>query len=514
MQPLISLVKSFGSKKKQMPFLDAEDLKIALRDLTEIFRIIFFVMLIPIVFTVYYAPEWSLASIGWRSLVFLLPSILFLVLYRLFKVFFTSKKNTTTKQALISVSLAWLIIGLVGALPFAMRGTLEPVDAFFESMSGWATTGMTMIEYPESLRGGNEDILFYRSLTHIVGGVGIIALGLMILIHSGTAAMAYYSSEVGSQRIKPGIKSTVLETWKIYLLYALAGVVLYYLAGMGPFDALNHSFAAIATGGFSTHSESIAYFDSVWIEAVTIFLMVMGAVSFLVHYKVFTGDIRYFTRNIESKYMGGLIGVSTVLIVLFFLSSSVIIGVDVGSFFDVIRRSLFQVVSSVTCTGFSTVNAGDWPPFAQTILMVLMYTGGFYGSTAGGIKLLRLAIVFKAIHYTTKKMALPKSAVVSLKVSNKTIDDKEILYVLGLSMAYLMVAVIGAMILMALGIDGFDSMSVSLSAMGNVGIVYITGADWYLMPAVGKLTITFLMWIGRLEIFPILILIEPLLRKK
>lgn len=497
-----------------MPLLDSGDLKIACRDLTGIFRIAFYVMLIPIAFTLYYTPDKSALVLLEKTLAFIIPSLVFITLHRVFKICFTTKRQTQTKQALISVSLAWLLVALVGSLPFMIRGTLEPVDSFFESMSGWATTGMTMIEYPESLIGGNEDILFYRSLTHIVGGVGIIALALMVLIHSGTAAMAYYASEVGSQKIKPGIKSTVIETWKIYLLYALAGVVLFYLAGMNPFDALNHSFAAIATGGFSTHSDGIAYYNSFWIEAVAIVLMIMGSVSFLVHYRFFVGDYKYFFKNIETKYMFTLIAISAAVMTVFFIFSSNIVGVDNSSFFDIIRKSVFQVVSAITCTGFSTVNAGEWPHFAQTILMVLMYTGGFYGSTAGGIKLLRLALVVKAIHYTLMKMSLPKSAIVSLKVSEKTIDNQEILYVLGLSMVYLMVAIVGASILMAIGYDGFDSMSVSLSAMGNVGIVYITGSPWYDMPAVGKLTITFLMWIGRLEIFPILLIIEPFLRRR
>ncbi|MFH1835771.1 MAG: TrkH family potassium uptake protein [Methanobacteriota archaeon] len=494
-----------------MPLLDSEDLKIALRDLTGIFKIACIIMLIPILFTIYYSQDRSPLNLLFRSLVFTVPSLVFLMLYKYFKKFYVIDKQTQTKHALISVSIAWLVFAAVGSLPFMIRGTLNPVDAFFESMSGWSTTGMTMIEYPELLFGGNEDILFYRSLTHLVGGVGIIALGLMILIHSGTAAMTYYSSEVGSHRIKPGIKNTVYETWKIYLLYTLAGVVLFYLAGMTPFDALNHAFAAIATGGFSTHSKSIAYFDSAMIEVVAIFLMLMGSISFLVHYRFFIGDYKYFQKNIETRYMFTIILIATSVISLSFLLSNDIIGVNVASIFDVFRKAVFQVVSSVSCTGFSTVNAGDWPHLSQTVLMVLMYTGGFYGSTAGGIKLLRLAVVVKAIHYTTMKMALPKSAVVSLKVSEKTIEDKEILYVLGLSMAYLMISILGAGILMALGYDGLDSMSVSLSAMGNVGIVYITGDSWFDMPAVGKLVLAGLMWIGRLEIFPILLVLRSVM---
>jgi len=490
------------------------DLKIAFRDLTGIFQVVSIVMLLPITVTILYSQTSDPRVILEKVSAFIVPSLVLYLLYILFKRWFASRHRTETKHALLAVTFAWLIIALVGSLPFIIRGTLDPVDAFFESMSGWATTGMTMIEYPEALMGGGEDILFYRSLTHLVGGVGIIALGLMILIHSGTAAMAYYASEVGSQRIRPGIKSTIAETWKIYLLYALAGVILLYLAGMTPFDAVNHSFAAIATGGFSTHSQSIAYFDSPLIEAVLILLMLAGSVSFLLHFKLFEGKLRLFARNVETKLMLFLIASSTLILLVYFLASGGIAGVDASSPLDVLRKSVFQVVSSISCTGFSTVNADNWPPLAQTILLILMYTGGFYGSTAGGIKLLRLAVVAAAIAHTVKKMVLPKSAVLSLRISGKHIDQKEVVYVLGLSMAYLIVAVLGGMTLMSLGpYTGYQSMELSLSAMGNVGIVYVTGEPWFNMPDVGKITIALLMWIGRLEIFPVLIILRSIITK-
>jgi len=498
-----------------MPTLTLEDVKISLHDITGVFSLMSIIMLLPVTATLYYSRFSGVFSLIKAVSVFVVPSLIFHLMYKYLKGLKVGRRHGQTKHALVGVVVIWMIIAIVGALPFYLRGTLGVVDSFFESMSGWATTGMTMIEYPESLMGGNEDILLYRSITHIVGGVGIIALGLMVLIKSGTAAMAYYSSEVGSQRIKPGIKSTVIETWKIYILYALAGVVLLYLAGMGPFDAINHAFAAIATGGFSTHSESVAYFDSVLIEAVLILLMLAGSISFLVHYELFNGEFKKVFKNIELKYMAFLIGASTLILVVYFSASVGIAGVDINSFFDVVRKSFFQVVSSISCTGFSTTNAGEWPPLAQTILMILMYTGGFYGSTAGGIKLLRLAVVVAAINHTLKRLILPKSAVVSMKVAGKNISNTEIAQTLGLSMAYLIVAVIGAMAIMSIGdYTGYESMELSLSAMGNVGIVYTTGARWYLMPAVGKITIALLMWIGRLEIFPILIILKPLFDRR
>lgn len=497
-----------------MPFLTRDDLKIALRDLTGIFQVVAVVMLIPILVTFYYAQSHNAVFLIKKISVFLVPSLIYFVLYRLFKRYLHSDKSTETKHALLTVVFAWIFIALIGMLPFMLRGTLGPVDSFFESMSGWATTGMTMIEYPEALRGGNEDILFYRSLTHLVGGVGIILFALMVFMHSGTAAISYYSSEVGGERIRPGIKNTVFETWKIYLLYAFAGIVLLYLAGMSPFDAINHSFAAIATGGFSTHSESIAYFDSPLIEIVIMFLMLAGSISFLVHYRVFEGKFSYFYKNIETRYMFILILFSTSILFFYFISQESIVGVNTRSVLDIVRKGSFQVVSAISSTGFSTVNAGDWPPLAQYVLMILMYIGGFYGSTTGGIKLLRLAVVIAAISHTVRKMMLPKTAIVSMKISGKVITNDEVLYVLALSMIWLIIAIAGSMVMMALSYGPLDSMSVALSAMGNVGIVYITGDPWFHMPVIGKLTLTLLMWVGRLEIFPILILIRHIFERR
>jgi trk system potassium uptake protein TrkH len=491
-----------------MIYLDWDDIKVALKDLSGILQVVSIVMLIPILTTIYYTKSSTFIGILVEALAFIIPSIILYLTYYLLKKYVKTQQDTRTKHAMLTVVFAWIIIALVGSLPFIIRDVLDPVDSFFESMSGWATTGMTMIEYPEF---APKDILFYRSLTHGVGGVGIIALGLIVLMQSGSAAMEYYSSEVGAQKIKPGIKSTVLETWKIYLLYTLAGIVLLYLVGMSPFDAINHALAAIATGGFSTHSESIGYYGSVWVEIVCVFLMLAGAISFLVHFKVFSGDIKAFFRNVETRYMFGLIICATV-ICFWGLYGSDITGVDTTSVFDTLRKSLFQVISSITCTGFGTANAGEWPELSQTVLMILMYTGGFYGSTAGGIKLLRLVVVIKAIHYTVKKMLLPKHAIVTLRIGDRNITQSEILYVLGLSMVYLMVAVIGSTVIMALGYTGYESISVSLSAMGNVGIVYIQGERWYQMHDIGKLTITLLMWVGRLEIFPILMLLAPIYR--
>lgn len=488
-----------------MYYLTLEDLKISLRDLAEILQVMAVVMLIPVFVTGIYTSSEKTISFLIEISAFLVPSILFYLLYRIFRSWGATESGTQTKHAFLTVVIAWMIIAVVGMLPFWIRGTLDPVDSFFESMSGWATTGMTMIETPELV---DKDILFYRSLTHLVGGVGIIALGLVVFLHTGKAAAEYYGSEVGAQQIKPGIKGTVTETWKIYLLYAFAGVILYYLAGMPFFDAVNHAWAAIATGGFSTKTASIGHYDSLLIEAITIILMLAGSISFLLHYRLFNGDVKTLVDNVEMKHMFFLILLSTLLIWGNLINANV--DFNSSSLFQSLRQSVFQTVSSVSCTGFGTSDTGQWPELSQTIMMLLMYLGGFYGSTAGGIKLLRFAIVVKAIHYVFKRMVLPRNAVVTLRLGGKNISLNEILYVLGFSMAYLIVSLAGAASLMWLGYTGYESMELSLSAMGNVGIVFVTGADWYQMHDVGKIILALLMWIGRLEVFPILLLFMPI----
>jgi trk system potassium uptake protein TrkH len=488
-----------------MYYVTIDDLKATLRDLAEILQIIALVMLIPIIVTGVYGNASNPAEFLKQIFAFLVPSLIFYILYRLFKQSGKTETVTQTKHAFLTVVVAWMLIALIGMLPFWIRGTLDPVDSFFESMSGWATTGMTMIETPEIV---DKDILFYRSLTHLVGGVGIIALGLVVFLHTGKAASEYYGSEVGTQKIKPGIRGTVMETWKIYLLYAFTGVILYYLAGMPFFDSVNHSWAAIATGGFSVRTQSIGYYNSLLIEAITMLLMIAGAISFLVHYRLFNGDVKSLVSNIEAKYMFSLILFSMLLIWVNIYGSPV--DFNSSSWFQSLRHSAFQTVSSITCTGFGTSSTGEWPHLSQTIMMMLMYFGGFYGSTAGGIKLLRLAVMAKAMHYVFKRMILPKNAVITLRIGGKNISNEEIIYVLGFSIIYLVVSVLGAIGLMWLGYTGYEGMELSLSAMGNVGIVFVTGSRWYGMHAAGKILLALLMWIGRLEVFPILLLFRPI----
>ncbi len=485
--------------------LNLEDFRIALRDLSGILRIVSFVMLLPIPVALYFAEFLDLPYLLKKISVFLIPSAILYILYFILEKKFRSELKTRTKHAMLTVALAWLIVTILGSLPYILSNTLNPLDSFFESMSGWTTTGMTMLR---SIENTEKEILFYRGLTQWVGGVGIIVLALVVFMRKGTVAIQYYASEVGGLKLKPSIKSTVIETWKIYGIYTLACIILLYLAGMTPFDSILHSFSTLSTGGFTTHSNSIGYYDSPLIELILMVFMLIGAIGFLIHFKLFNGQYTALIENIEFRYMLKIILISIILISMAIWSNFHY------SLFNAVRIGSFQAVSGMTCTGFSTVDLSKWHDLPITVLILLMYVGGLYGSTAGGIKLLRFIIILRVIVYNLKRLILPKSAVFRIKLDEKVVGDEQILYALGLSSAYIVVAVIGAIIMMLAGYSWIVSLFLTLSAMGNVGLINIAGNSWFMMPSIGKLTLIFLMWIGRLEVFPVLILFSSIRLKR
>ncbi len=487
--------------------LHKSDLKIAANDLSEICRIASFIMLVPLIVTFMYLGNLEPLQILEKIWAFVAPSLLFYLLY-IGLAGIKSDARPRTKHTMITVSLAWLIIALVGFLPYLLNGTLSPLDSFFESMSGWTTTGMTLIKVPENV---DRDVLFYRALTQWVGGVGIIVLALVVFLRKGTFAMDYYASEVGEQKIKPRLKDTIHETWKIYIVYTIACIILLYIVGMDIFDAVAHAFSAMSTGGFSSHTDNIGYYNShpngFMIQVILLVFMIIGAISFLVHFKLFEGEYKRVLQNIELNYMFRILSIATLIT---FLS---LYFINPGNTANKVMDSIFHTIAAMTCTGFSITDLSTWPDLPQTILMVLMYIGGLYGSTAGGIKILRLILIVQVILISMKKLMLPKTAVLRMKIRGKQIKGNEILYVFGLTSLYLIVAFLGASVLMTSGYTGTQSMFLSLSAMGNVGLTDVSGDLWFGMHTIDKITLTSLMWIGRLEVFPVLVLFYSIIYK-
>ncbi|MFC2163279.1 TrkH family potassium uptake protein [Candidatus Altiarchaeota archaeon] len=483
--------------------ISADDVKISLRDLAAIIQMLSLVMLAPLIATIRYSTKSGLTERLIEASAFLVPS---LILYTIYKILHMLKIDTPTqtKHIMITVALAWIIMALVGSIPFMMRDTLDPLDSFFESMSGWTTTGFSMLRDIENT---HKDLLLYRGIMQGVGGLGVISLGMMVLLHGTSPGIGY--ADIGIQKLKPGIKNTIIETWKIYGLYILMGIVLLNIAGMGLFDAVNHSFTAVATGGFSTRSD-IGYYNSVAIEAVLVFLMLVGMTSFILHYRFFNGD-RKVIKNAEFRY-----GMGVMLIAIIAISLSIwgkdIDGVNTHSAFDVLRKSTFQVVAGTSTCGYNTIDFGKWPDFAKTFMTFLMYMGGMSSSTGGGIRIIRFIIILKAIHYSLKKLVLPKTGVVVMKIDGKALKE-DIITVIGYTAAYLAVCIILASSLMLVGYRSIDSIFTIMSAMGNDGLNVLAGADWYNMHAAGKLTIIVAMWIGRIEIYPGLLILRNFLER-
>ncbi|MBU0762870.1 MAG: TrkH family potassium uptake protein [Candidatus Altiarchaeota archaeon] len=484
--------------------ISINDLKVSLRDLAGILQILAFVMLMPLFTTFFYSQTHTFEVRLLELLSFIIPSLLLYLMYLLFKRI-SITETSKTKHIMVTFALTWLVIAFVGAIPFAVRGVFSnPLNCFFESMSGWTTTGFSMIE---DIDGTAKDILFYRSLMQGVGGLGVISLGLMVLLQGGSIGVGY--SDVGVQRIKPGIKQTITEAWKIYGLYILAGAVFLNIAGMGGFDAINFSMTAVATGGFTTHSNA-GFTGNFWIEAVLMTLMFLGMTSFIIHYRIFSGDKRVF--NVTEFRYALLLIVASVLIISLALMGRDVPGVDTSSSFDVLRKTSFFVISGMSTCGFNTVDYSVWPDFAKTFMVALMYIGGMSSSTAGGIRVVRFVIILKAIHYSLKKLVLPKSSVVVVKLDGRTLQE-DIMTVVGYSAVYLFVAISLSLVLMLLGYNAIDSILTIMSSMGNDGLGVISGVSWYNMHPVGKTTIITAMWFGRIEIYAGLLILRSMLDK-
>ncbi|OYT26738.1 MAG: hypothetical protein B6U97_03225 [Candidatus Altiarchaeales archaeon ex4484_96] len=484
------------------------DIRVALYELSSICRVMAFIFLIPILFSFFYAGEINLVYLGGQVIVFVLPALVMYLLYLVCSRL-GSSEEVRRKHIIMSVALAWLIIPFVGSIPYIMSGTLTPMDAFFESMSGWTTTGMSMMINPESVRG---DIVFLRSLSQWVGGIGVVALALVIFMREGTVSLDYYSHEVGRQKLRPRMRDTIMETWKIYSMYTFACIVLLIILGIPVFDSINVAFATLSTGGFTPHAESIGYYDNLLIELVLIFFMIVGATSFLIHLKVFEGKYEMLLDNIEFKYMLYILLLSFVFVSLFmFLGAGY---KSVGDLFDIARSVLFHCVAAITCTGFGLSDLGVWTQIPQSALMVLMYVGGVYGSTAGGIKLLRFIVVLKVLKHTFDKMTLPRSAVLRIGLNDQFLEYEELIHIMGLCAAYVIVALVGALVITSTGFEELHALFLSLSAMGNVGLIDVSSNVWFSMSPICKMVLILLMWVGRLEIFPILILLSSFMRWK
>lgn len=419
-------------------------------------------------------------------------------------------RNIGKKEGYIIVTLTYVCISFFGALPFYLSGYI-PVfsDAFFESTSGIATTGATILIDIEALPKG---LLFWRSMTHWVGGMGIIVLTLAILPILGVGGMQLFVAEVPGttpQRLHPRITQTAKRLWGIYVGLTLVQTILLMLGGMDFFHSLNHAFSTVATGGFSTQNDSIAGY-SAYVQYVVILFMILGATSFTLHYYVIKGQFNKVLNNEEFLFFLKVIGIFTLLF------TTMLILVNQSGFEYTFRKSLFQVVSIVTTTGFITTDYMGWSGFIWFLLFLLMFTGGCIGSTAGGLKMIRIMILIKNTRLEFRRLLHPM-AVIPVRVNHRTIPQDIIHNFLAFFLLYMLLFMAGSAVMTLFGLDFASAIGASAATLGNVGPAIATVGpiqSYAGIPDGAKWVLSAFMIIGRLEIFTVLLLFSPSFYKK
>lgn len=473
-----------------------------------------FILLIPLLFVLIFKGG---NESGRTLIAFLFPAITALLSGFLLRTKIGYKEPNST-QAMLICAMGWLVLSAVGALPFVIGIGASYIDAYFETMSGFTTTGITMFTGLDSMP---HSIIFWRSLTQWVGGLGILTFFLAVLSRIPGAHLLFgaESHKISSGRPVPGMLNTVKILWMVYSGFTVLIIVLLMLSGMSAFDSVNHSFTALSTGGYSPYDASIAHFSSlpdvnyVMIEYILILGMILGGTSFLVHYRVLTGRIKSLWEDSEMKLWWILIGGFTVLVLLdhLFLSPQGSSGASAGAE-PAIRTSLFQTVSIITTTGFGTqdLTSAFFGPLARQLFLVMMVIGGCVGSTAGGIKVQRVVILTKIAKQQIRKLIVPRSATNRIVIDGKFLDESEIHRVSAIFFIWMGLLVFGGAVTVVLSsLDGYASFSGMFSAMGNIGPCFISVNQMGTLNPIIKIVYIFGMLAGRLEILPLLLLFSP-----
>ena len=431
-----------------------------------------------------------------------------------------SNQGLGNKEGVAVVSLGWAITALFGSLPYlfdrvfaaAGRGWLVKFSfCYFEAMSGFTTTGATVLTEIEHL---THAILFWRSLTHWLGGMGIVVLALAILPMLGVGGMQLYRAEVpGPQkdRLTPRIAQTAKLLWGVYLLISAVEMLLLWLGGMTWFDALCHTFGTMATGGFSTQNLSIGQYNSVYFDVVIIVFMFIAGTNFSLHYRALRGDVKGYIRDPEFRFYGLTLSLCIGLIVWNTMTARVGDQVVFDSFGTALRYSSFQVTSIITTTGYGTFNFEQWPALSQFILVILMFFGGCAGSTGGGMKHVRLLLLIKQGYVEIKRLILPH-AVLPVKLGDRVVPQEVMAHILGFFFLFIGIFGIVTCIMATLGLDLISAAAATIATMGNIGpgLGSVGPIDNYAhIPTLGKFILSFCMLLGRLELYTVLVLFAP-----
>ena len=409
------------------------------------------------------------------------------------------------KEGLIAVALSWIVLSLVGALPFTLSGQIPfYLDAVFEMISGFTTTGSSILPAVESL---DRCMLFWRSLSHWIGGMGILVFVLAVLPMSGNRSMHIMRAEVPGPtvgKLVPRIRKTASILYLLYIALTLVEMVLLIAGGMSFYDALLHAFATAGTGGLSTRALSIGYYNSAYIDIVVGVFMILFGVNFSLYYLILLGNIRTALRNEELRWYLGVIAFAVITIAF-----------DIRNLYGgvghALRYSFFQVTSIISTTGFATADFNLWPEYSKFLLVLLMFVGGCAGSTAGGLKLSRVMLLFKSCTIEVKKMLRPR-CVENVRLDGKPVDGQTVSNALTYFTFYIIILLIAGLIVSLDGLDFTTNFTAALSCLSNVGpglsLVGPTGSFSIFSP-LSKIVLMICMLLGRLEIFPLLLLFVP-----
>lgn len=421
-----------------------------------------------------------------------------------------SNKSIGKREGFIIVSLVWVVFSIFGALPFVISGYIPSyTNAFFETISGFTTTGASILNDVEALPHG---LLFWRSMTQWLGGMGIIVLSLAILPIFRIGGMQLFVAEVPGptpDKFHPRVKETAKRLWGIYVLFTLTEIVLLYFGGVSLFDSACHGFTTMATGGYSTKQASIAEFSPYVQYVITVFMFLAGT-NFALSYYGLHFKFNKVLKNEEFRFYSFFIIGFTIIIALFLWY---------GNNFAIeesFRHAVFQVVSITTTTGYVTTDYLQWIPFLWIIIFMLMFLGGSAGSTGGSIKIVRIALLIKNSGLELKRLVHP-NAVVPIRLNKRSIDPQIITNILAFVITYLTITVISTIIMSAMGYDLSSSLGAVAASLGNIGpgIGAVGPVENYAhIPVFGKWFLSFLMLLGRLELFTVLILFSPTFWKR
>lgn len=412
------------------------------------------------------------------------------------------------REAYLLVTLIWLIFSALGALPFVISGYLTSyTDAFFETMSGFTTTGATIIDDVEALPHG---LLFWRSLTHWIGGLGIMFFTIAILPSLVGGSVKVFSAEATGpikSKMHPRLSTTAKWIWGIYLLITASCAACFWLFGMGFFDSINYSMSIAATGGFSTHNASMAFFDSAAIDYTAAIFMILSGVNFsLLYLLILKGKVKDFVKDSELRFYLGVISISTLFITYMLVTRN---GISVA---DSFRYALFQVSSFISTTGLFNTDAGLWPHLTWLALTVCMVFGSCAGSTSGGIKCIRGAMLIRVIRNEFKRLLHPR-AVIPVKLNGTIIPHQAQATLLVFLSLYGISCLAAFFCFQLMGIESTNAITIAISSASNVGPAL--GADigptmsWSTLPIAAKWICSALMLMGRLEFFSVLVLFMP-----